>query len=1065
MAYVFDPTTNTLIDDEDKSLGNKLALNQDEFLKLLEIPGVFRASEAPQPPPRPDVQDIDAINRFMRDNPVEKAEGGRINFGDGSITKVQNKSKNVTGEKLTLFNEGKLYHLRLGADKINYYGTKEQLEKIFKNRKTSGGARNIPRDIPEGFVTGEEMLKAAKEKNIFVSKGRDPNNFANVFDFPKEMVKGKNFYDISKLEIPNEVDKILKSQVISGSGTDFAKKKFPIKTKSDIAQTRYEAIEARGGVKKDSPLAGKRKLKVDMGHAGNIYSLFSDELITLDKLTYTPSEINEIIGQPGNIDDKIKAIQKSQFKIINKFNDADAVQYMIQNDIDYDAMKGNFKKQLLNKSDETLTGLTFKSKGNKAVRLSDGTTFGSNFLKNPVDPLDMFKGVGELEFKNFRKQYLTNEGNLQRSILSKEANKKRLKINLANTDDIPKELLNKNITKKQLDDLTKLKFFEMNRVASMEAASKNVKKKYNSILTNRLNSGIPIDNILSTIANDLNIPVEQIKKVAGKTLKTFGKATGVVEPVFAALDAGEAFREGLSGKQAANYVVGRFFEGLVNLPALAKGGFDFAVDKARGKDAKFEMPYEATFAQDYKDRVLEQTPEEILEARKAKLEFDQTVRPGMTMVDDIDIPESKAEIEAAKNLFMDEKGIDLSVLDEPKPDKTFSQFLANGGRVGFSNGGAAGADENFAAELEYFLTNEDAELPKMQTYKETMNPIEVLNDIIDPRNYPYYADVLARSGVRIGEFATRILPATGKLINDLITKPAFKITGTGNNYVQDYTDILPSNIKGTGIFSEFLENITPTTLEKKVGLDKLIEKEEQKLKDRGSTAGPKVFADTVGLGTEVTAPIFPGLKLLNAYAKSKNLPVNDVTQKLLVKEVDEVLEKQGMDRRTFLQMTGAGATVILAKMLGFGDEVARTAKVAEKATEVAAGGVPPYFFDLVEIIKKKGVETTKKNATKNLENVYSYKDYDVYEDLATGEIRVEKTNMGANITVGEDGIKSREMLEYKPGRGDESTTGTPPDEFDQATVYPDAEGKLKDLEEGEIDIEEILEFIKNEKIN
>ena len=57
------------------------------------------------------------------------------------------------------------------------------------------------------------------------------------------------------------------------------------------------------------------------------------------------------------------------------------------------------------------------------------------------------------------------------------------------------------------------------------------------------------------------------------------------------------------------------------------------------------------------------------------------------------------------------------------------------------------------------------------------------------------------------------------------------------------------------------------------------------------------------------------------------------------------------------------------------------------------------------------------------------------------------------------------MLEYKPVRGDETTKGTPADEFDQATVYPDAEGKLKDLEEGEIDIEEILEFIKNEKIN
>ena len=75
MAYIFDPINNTLIDDEDKSFGNKLALNDDEFQKLLDIPGVFRASEAPIPPPRQEVLDREAINRFMRDN---KAEGGSI---------------------------------------------------------------------------------------------------------------------------------------------------------------------------------------------------------------------------------------------------------------------------------------------------------------------------------------------------------------------------------------------------------------------------------------------------------------------------------------------------------------------------------------------------------------------------------------------------------------------------------------------------------------------------------------------------------------------------------------------------------------------------------------------------------------------------------------------------------------------------------------------------------------------------------------------------------------------------------------------------------------------------
>ena len=34
------------------------------------------------------------------------------------------------------------------------------------------------------------------------------------------------------------------------------------------------------------------------------------------------------------------------------------------------------------------------------------------------------------------------------------------------------------------------------------------------------------------------------------------------------------------------------------------------------------------------------------------------------MVDDIDIPASKEEIDMAKDLFMKDKGVDLSVLDD-----------------------------------------------------------------------------------------------------------------------------------------------------------------------------------------------------------------------------------------------------------------------------------------------------------------------------------------------------------------------------------------------------------------
>ena len=51
--------------------------------------------------------------------------------------------------------------------------------------------------------------------------------------------------------------------------------------------------------------------------------------------------------------------------------------------------------------------------------------------------------------------------------------------------------------------------------------------------------------------------------------------------------------------------------------------------------------------------------------------------------------------------------------------------------------------------------------------------------------------------------------------------------------------------------------------EKKLGLDKLIEAEEQKMKDRRSTIAPKVLGETLSLGVEFGSPIFPGIKLLN----------------------------------------------------------------------------------------------------------------------------------------------------------------------------------------------------------
>ena len=86
----------------------------------------------------------------------------------------------------------------------------------------------------------------------------------------------------------------------------------------------------------------------------------------------------------------------------------------------------------------------------------------------------------------------------------------------------------------------------------------------------------------------------------------------------------------------------------------------------------------------------------------------------------------------------------------------------------------------------------------------------------------------------------------------------------------------------------------------------------------------------------------------------------------------------------------------------------------------------------------------------------------MYEDLATGEIRIEKISPENG-----DMITERQILEFKPGRGDESNP-KPPDEYEEVTetnsrIIED-EYNDPDYEEG-INLEEILEFIKNEKAN
>ena len=148
--------------------------------------------------------------------------------------------------------------------------------------------------------------------------------------------------------------------------------------------------------------------------------------------------------------------------------------------------------------------------------------------------------------------------------------------------------------------------------------------------------------------------------------------------------------------------------------------------------------------------------------------------------------------------------------------------------------------------------------------------------------------------------------------------------------------------------------------------------------------------------------------------------------------------KKGMTRRKFLEIMGgvgaAGAAAKTGILKLMGKE--KAAPVVEKAAEVLGGGTPPpYFFNLVKKIKNLGEDITEKAATTERQKVTKYKDYELTEDLVTGETTIQKKSIEGNF---DTSVPTSEevYMNYKPGKGQaDEATGKVADEYVEDTSY------------------------------
>ena len=172
---------------------------------------------------------------------------------------------------------------------------------------------------------------------------------------------------------------------------------------------------------------------------------------------------------------------------------------------------------------------------------------------------------------------------------------------------------------------------------------------------------------------------------------------------------------------------------------------------------------------------------------------------------------------------------------------------------------------------------------------------------------------------------------------------------------------------------------------------------------------------------------------------------------------------------------GAGIAGLKSGLLGIGKGAA-TKQVAKEVVEQGVRSAPPpYFFELANKIKTLGKPDKVTYADRVEIHRYTGKngdEYELIEDLNTGDMRIQKDKMGG-ATYGDesfDVIDDRTVLEYRKGEVgvkdegmDTQKTFKEADEYEEYKVEFDADGTPADATELDAVVQkEILEEAKGD---
>ena len=451
------------------------------------------------------------------------------------------------------------------------------------------------------------------------------------------------------------------------------------KTLSKIGSTQYEdhldnykrAMQRYIGIKPIKTKTGKKILPLDMAHRTSI-----DQLKNL-RIQLDPSDLGLDFGDVNKR--QIKALENSlislydeQLKLYNKAKKLKKIptslskEIFLNNDKIIETINESPFRERLKPITINPTDLSIK----KGSVITDNVTkqLGMGLIDTPMSEIQYSRSLQPGgEYAPGTKTSLRFPGSFEDSVI-----KANLAGQVVQEAYEAGQIKEKDYSKflKKAEDFVGLKSIEDDvKLVKTHAESKGVKLNSFAGFVDFSQSGIELPPAVKQAA-------AKIARVGGQVLKGTGVGAAVLDPIFAAVDFSEAIDKGVGGKEAAKYTGKRFVEGVLNLPDLVASGAKFAKDKAQGKDTKFKTGtlYEPfTFAQESLGRAEAATPKSTRLRNIAERDFDVGIGAGMRMVDDDQIPASRAEINAAKEAFVKSQmgpyykyGLESMVEEEPK---------------------------------------------------------------------------------------------------------------------------------------------------------------------------------------------------------------------------------------------------------------------------------------------------------------------------------------------------------------------------------------------------------------